>query len=88
MTPRLLKLLIWAPEMPTKAESISTPAMSSASSWAFLMAAVVASRLTTTPLRSPLDSAVPMPMTSIFRSSVISPMMTATFLVPMSRPTM
>ena len=63
-----------------KAEWMSTPAMSSASSWAFLMASEVTSRLTTTPLRRPLDSAVPMPMTSILRSSVISPMRTADFL--------
>ncbi len=87
-TPRLLKLLMWAPEMPKKAEPISTPAMSSASSWAFLMADVVASRSTTTPFRRPCESAVPIPMISTLRSSVISPMMAATFLVPMSNPVM
>ena len=87
-TPRLLKLLMWAPEMPKKAESISTPAMSSASSRARLMAVVVASRSTTTPLRRPCESAVPMPMISILRSSVTSAMMATTLRVPMSKPTM
>ena len=65
---------------------ISHPAMCSASSIARLIEATVASMLTTTPLRSPFDGCVPMPMMSM-PSSVTSPTMAQILVVPMSRPT-
>ena len=86
-TPRLLNALTCAPERPRWTESISTPAVSSASSIAFLIDSTAASRLTTTPRRMPLDSARPSPMMSSPPSSVISPTMAAIFEVPTSRPT-
>src|SRR6266568_1842931 len=60
--------------------------MCSASSIARRIEATVASMLTTTPLRSPFDGCVPMPMMSM-PSSVTSPTMAQIFVVPMSRPT-
>ncbi len=47
----------------------------------------VASMLTTTPLRSPLEGWVPIPMMSI-PLSVSSPTIAQIFVVPMSSPTM
>src|SRR6266853_243952 len=61
MTPRLLKPLTCGPDSARWTESISTPAISSASSIAFLIEPTAASRLTTTPRRMPRDSATPMP---------------------------
>jgi len=52
------------------------------------MDSTVASRLMTTPLRRPFDSAWPMPMTSSRPSSVISATIAQILWVPMSRPTM
>ena len=63
-TPRLLKPLMCGPLTPRCTEPISTPAISSASSIDFLIDSTAASRLTTTPRFSPLDSATPMPMMS------------------------
>src|SRR5512146_204557 len=60
--------------------------MCSASSIARLIEATVASMLTTTPLRSPFEGCVPMPMMSM-PSSVTSPTMAQILVVPMSRPT-
>ena len=60
--PRLLKPVMWPPAIPVYTDEISQPAMSSASSTAFLMDSTVASMLTTTPLRRPTDGWVPMPM--------------------------
>ena len=86
-TPRLLNALTCAPDSPRWTESISTPAVSSASSIAFLIDSTAASRLTTTPRRMPCESARPMPMMSRPPSSVISPTMAAIFDVPTSSPT-
>ena len=87
-TPRLLKPLMCGPLIARWAEPISTPAISSASSTDFLIESTAASRLTTTPRLSPLDSARPMPMTSRPPPSTTSPTTVQTFDVPMSRPTM
>ena len=64
ITPRLLKPLMCGPDSARCTESISTPAISSASSIAFLIESTAASRLTTTPRRMPRDSATPMPTMS------------------------
>src|SRR5262245_22458376 len=87
MTPRLLKPLMCGPDSPRCTESISTPAISSASSIAFLIESTAASRLTTTPRRMPRDSATPSPTTSRPRPSMISPTTAVTFDVPTSSPT-
>src|SRR5436190_16108975 len=64
------------------------PAMRSADTAASWMAAIVLSRLTTTPLRSPSQRASPTPMTlTAPPTSSDSAMITATRLVPRSRPT-
>src|SRR5688572_29799827 len=68
-------------------ESISTPAISSASSIAFLIESTAASRLTTTPRLMPRDSATPMPTMSRMPSSRHSPTTAQTFEVPTSSPT-
>ena len=67
--------------------SISTPAVSSASSIAFLIDSTAASTLMTTPRRMPFESARPMPMMSSPPSSVISPTIAVIFDVPTSSPT-
>ena len=64
MTPRLLKPLMCGPDSARCTESISTPAISSASSIAFLIDSTAASRLTTTPRLMPRDSATPRPTMS------------------------
>src|SRR5262245_43734896 len=87
ITPRLLKPLMCGPESARWTESISTPAISSASSIAFLIESTAASRLTTTPRRMPRDSAVPMPTMSRPAPSRISPTTAVTFDVPTSSPT-
>src|SRR5262249_46580054 len=68
-------------------ESISTPAISSASSIAFLIESTAASRFTTTPRRMPRDSATPMPTTSKPSPSSNSPTTAVTLDVPTSSPT-
>ena len=55
--PRLLNDRMWPPAMPTVARSTATPAISSASSTQDFTASTVASKLMTTPLRSPRDGA-------------------------------
>ena len=85
--PRLLKPRMWPPAMPQKTDWTSTAAICSASWMAWAMLLVVASMLTTTPWRRPSDGQVPTPMMST-PLSVTSPMMAATLVVPMSRPTM
>ena len=87
MTPRLLNPLMCGPAIDRWTASISTPAISSASSTAFLIESTAASRLTITPRRMPRDSATPMPTTSRPPSSTISPTMAQTFDVPTSSPT-
>src|SRR4030095_15118539 len=67
--------------------SISIPAVSSASSIAFLMESTAASRLTTTPRRIPREAATPIPMMSSAPSSVASPTIAEIFAVPTSSPT-
>src|SRR5438094_9262890 len=64
------------------------PAMRSADTAASWMAAIVLSRLTTTPLRSPSQRASPTPMTlTAPPTSSDSALITATRLVPRSGPT-
>ena len=63
-TPRLLNPLMCGPESARWTVSISMPAVSSASSIAFLIDSTAASRLTTAPRRMPCDSATPRPMIS------------------------
>ena len=60
-TPRLLTPFMCAPDSPRCTASISMPAVSSASSSAFLIDSTAASRLTTTPRRMPRESAQPDP---------------------------
>src|SRR4030095_11908456 len=66
---------------------MSQPAMSSASEIAFLIDSTVDSMLMTTPFLKPREGWEPIPMMSI-PSSVSSPTMAATLVVPISRPTM
>ena len=88
ITPRLLKPLTCGPDSARWTESISMPAISSASSIAFLIESTAASRLTTTPRLMPRDSATPMPTTSRLLSSMPSPTTQTTVDVPTSSPTM
>src|ERR1700730_6081382 len=76
------------PPSETTADSMRWPAIRSAATAAAWMDAIVFSRLTTTPLRSPSDALSPTPMmlTGPLDSSH-SAMTTATRLVPRSRPT-
>src|ERR1700691_4428201 len=62
--------------------------MSSASSTARWIDCTVDSMLTTTPFFRPREGWLPMPMTSMVASAVISPTSASTLEVPMSRPTM
>src|SRR5882672_7465910 len=87
ITPRLLNPLMCGPDSARWTESISTPAISSASSIAFLIESTAASTLTTTPRLMPRDSATPMPTTSSVPSSRLSPTTAVTREVPTSRPT-
>src|SRR5262245_49093555 len=64
------------------------PAISSASSIAFLIESTAASRLTTTPRLMPRDSATPMPTTCRLWSSMPSQTTQTTVEVPTSSPTM
>src|SRR5260221_4437979 len=82
-----LKLLMWLPAMPTKAEPILQSAMSSASSSARWIAATVASMFTTTPFFRPFDSWPPMPRIASEPSGRSSATRQATLEVPMSRAT-
>src|SRR5688572_19824778 len=87
ITPRLLKPLMCGPDSDRCTVSISTPAISSASSIAFLIDSTAASRFTTTPRLMPRDSATPMPTTSRRPSSSTSLTTQHTVEVPTSRPT-
>ncbi len=84
--PWLLSPWMCPPAMPAKTLEISQPAMLAASPTACLMAATVLSMWVTTPLRSPLDGAVPRPMTSI-PLSFTSPTRATILVVPISSPT-
>ena len=88
MTPRELTLLMCVPAMLTLACWTSTPAISSACSMTFLIDSTVASRLMTTPLRTPFDSVWAAPTTLRRRSSIASAMIAHTLWVPMSSPVM
>ncbi len=85
-TPCELKPRMCPPAIPAYTELISAPAISSASSTALRIDATVASMLITTPLRSPREGWVPIPITSI-PSAVTSPTMQQILVVPMSSPT-
>ena len=85
-TPCELNPRMCPPAIPAKTALISAPAISSASSTARRMEATVASMLITTPLRSPREGCVPMPITSM-PSAVSSPTMQQILVVPMSSPT-
>src|SRR5688572_14317569 len=87
MTPRLLKPLTCGPDRARCTASTSMPAISSASSIAFLIESTAPSRLTTTPRLMPRDSAAPMPTMSRPPSSSASPTMQTTAEVPTSSPT-
>ena len=87
ITPRLLNPLMCGPDSARWTESISMPAISSASSIAFLIDSTAASRLTTTPRLMPRDSATPMPTMSRLPSSRLSPTTQQTVDVPTSSPT-
>src|SRR5713101_6642047 len=76
------------PPSETTTDSMRWPAMRSAETAASWMAAMVLSRLTTTPLRRPSQRASPTPTTlTAPPTSSDSEMTTATRLVPRSRPT-
>src|SRR5487761_66008 len=78
----------WVPARETTTDSMRWPAMRSAVTAAAWMAAIVLSRLTTTPLRRPSDGLTPTPMMLTGApGSSDSAMTTATRLVPRSRPT-
>src|SRR6266850_7692450 len=83
-----ISLCAWMcpPAIPAYTDVISQPAIISASSTALRIESTVASMSTTTPLRSPRDGCVPIPITSI-----VSPLGSATtaqiFVVPTSSPT-
>ena len=85
MTPWELKPMMWLPAIPAYTERIWHPAMSSASSRAFLMDCTVCSMFTTTPLRRPVEGLVPTPTTST-PSGVSSPTTAQILVVPMSSP--
>ena len=85
-TPLLLKLLMCAPPIPARHESILIPAMSSASSTAFLMEVTVLSILTTTPFLKPVEGCEPIPTMLTFPSWTL-PTTTHIFVVPISSPT-
>src|SRR5215471_3516522 len=84
MTPREFRPCTCTPPSPTYTWSIGSPHIISASSTARLIASTVASMLTTTPFRTPRDSARPTPMISILPLSVASPAINLTSVVPMS----
>src|SRR5215510_13815022 len=88
ITPRLLNPLMCGPDSPRCTVPISMPAISSASSIAFLIESTAASRLTTTPRLMPRDSATPMPTTCRLLSSMPSQTTQTTVDVPTSSPTM
>src|SRR5689334_21227842 len=73
--------------MPTYTDSICSPAMTSASSTAFLTASMAWSRLMMLPRRVPFIGEVPLPMISSWLRSLASPTSTQTLDVPMSRAT-
>src|SRR5437764_2125010 len=73
--------------MPTYTDSICRPAMTSASSTAFLTASMAWSRLMMLPRRVPFIGAVPLLMISSWLRSLASPTSTHTFEVPMSSAT-
>src|SRR5437764_10883 len=73
--------------MPTYTDSICSPAMTSASSTAFLTASMAWSRLMMLPRRVPFIGEVPLPMISSWLRSLASPTSTQTLDVPMSSAT-
>jgi len=85
--PLVLKLSIFAPERASETSLISIPDISSAASIAELMLFKVPSILSTTPRRSPLEGAVPMPKISNCPNSLNPPTIAFVTVVPMSRTT-
>src|SRR6202171_5332633 len=78
----------WVPARETTTDSMRWPAMRSAVTAAAWMAAIVLSRFTTTPLRSPSEGLSPTPTTHTGApGSSDSAMTTVTRLVPRSRTT-
>src|SRR5579863_7564944 len=59
MPPRLLTPRTWTPATPTRADSMGTPTMVSASSTARRIELTARTRFTIWPLRQPFDSAAP-----------------------------
>ena len=86
-TPRLLNPFTWGPQSARYTLSISMPAVSSASTTAFLIESTAASRFTTRPRRIPFDSATPMPTMFRLWPSPGSATIAVVFDVPTSRPT-
>src|SRR5690554_5238612 len=86
--PWLVSALRCVPATPTQAELTSTPATRCAAATDCRTAAMVRSRLTTTPLRRPSEGTVPSPMMSSTPSEATSPITVQIFVVPMSSPTM
>src|SRR3954451_11991599 len=82
-----LRLSTCCPPTPTNARSIFHPDSRSARSTASVMERTVWSMLTTTPLRSPLVSTVPWPITVRRPSRLTSPIRAQTLDVPTSMPT-
>ena len=87
ITPRLWKLWMWSPAMPTTTDWTSTPEACSASAMAFLTASTVLSMLTTTPRLRPSDSATPTPRTWMRSRSSADATTAQILVVPMSTPT-
>jgi len=87
MTPRLWKLWMWSPAIPTITECVSNPAARSASEIARFTASTVLSMFTTTPRFSPSDGATPTPRTWIRSSSSALATTAQILVVPMSTPT-
>ena len=84
-TPWLFTPRRWLPPIAVNTDSISTPAICSASATARLMPSTVASMLATTPFRRPRAACWPMPITST-PVGVSSAMTAHTLVVPTSRP--
>ncbi len=82
--PREFWELTWLPLTPTSADRTLYPDMRSAASMAAVTPCTVRSMSMTTPLRSPSDGALPIPMTFAPPRSSSSPMSAHTFVVPMS----
>src|SRR5277367_2752249 len=88
MPPRLLTPRTWTPATPTRADSMGTPTMVSASSTARRMELTARSRFTIWPLRQPFDPAAPKAAKRTPPSSSISATSAQVLALPMSSATM